>query len=81
MTYFVSAIDQDSAGIIAREIEAEDFSTAWEFLLDLMDEEFGGNRGRITSITEKPELCVRFPGAVASIGVIHGETMNRRNEP
>lgn len=80
MTFFVSAIDQDSADIIAREIEAEDFETALEFLRDRMEERFGADRGRITSITEKPELFFRFPGAVECTGVLHGEAMNRRRQ-
>jgi len=62
LKYFVSAIDDTSNGIIAREIEAVSFADAKDVLERVMMENFGAERGRITSITEVPE---RGPIALA----------------
>lgn len=77
MKFFISAMDDDRAGLIAREIEAVDFDDAGDVLERLMVQTFGIGRGRKTSITEVPELGFEFPMAFMATGVVQAKLFNR----
>jgi hypothetical protein len=81
MKYFISAIDEDSSDILAREIEADDFEQAVGITYELARRRFGGRHGRITSVTEVPDLGPALHRLeMIATGVLHGRAMMKRKD-
>lgn len=79
MKFFVSAIEEDTADILALEIEADDFAQALGMTYALARQRFEGRPGRVTSVTEVPELLPALERLERiATGVLHGRAMIRR---
>ncbi|MDR3406353.1 MAG: hypothetical protein P4L99_27965 [Chthoniobacter sp.] len=79
MKFFVSAIGVQRDDLLAREINAEDFDDAVHTVRLLMIEEFGCGSGRITSVTETPEIGARFPMTFYAAGAVAGQHLKRKD--